>query len=138
MSRKTAREHSFKLLYQIDIRKGDEDEVLSFFFEENEVEEKDKYYIEDIVKGTNRNKEEIDSYIGNHTKGWSLNRISKVNMAILRLAVYEMLKREDIPMSVSINEAVELAKNYDSEQAGAFVNGVLGAIQKQLSIRKED
>jgi N utilization substance protein B len=135
MSRRAAREEAFKLLYQMDIHKEDKDEVLETFFKENNFEDGDKAYIQDVVTGTVKHIDEINSLIEKNTIGWKINRISKVNMAILRLAVFEMLKREDIPMSVSINEAVELAKTYDNVESGAFINGVLGSISKQLQVR---
>lgn len=135
MSRRAAREEAFKLLYQMDIHKEDKDEVLETFFKENNFEDGDKAYIQDVVTGTMKHIDEINSLIEKNTIGWKINRISKVNMAILRLAVFEMLKREDIPMSVSINEAVELAKIYDNVESGAFINGVLGSISKQLQVR---
>ena len=133
MSRKIAREEAFKLLYQIDIHKGEENRIVEDFFSENKMGENDKAYISDVVYGTLENIEDINQLIENNLIGWTAKRISKVNMAILRLAVYEMLKREDIPISVSINEAIELAKTYDNESIGPFINGVLGSIQKQLS-----
>ncbi|MBZ4644741.1 MAG: utilization substance protein [Clostridia bacterium] len=135
MSRRAAREEAFKLLYQMDIHKEDKDEVLETFFKENNFEDGDKAYIQDVVTGTMKHIDEINSLIEKNTIGWKINRISKVNMAILRLAVFEMLKRGDIPMSVSINEAVELAKTYDNVESGAFINGVLGSISKQLQVR---
>lgn len=132
MSRKAAREEAFKLLYQINIHKGDEDQILEDFFQEKDIEEQDIIYVKDVVLGTLDNIEEIDRLIDEHAIGWSTKRISKINLSILRLAIYEMLKREDIPISVSINEAVELAKTYDNEAAGAFINGILGSIQKKI------
>ncbi len=136
MSRRTAREQGFKLLYQVDIHKGNEQEILETFFDENKVADKDRVYIQEVVHGTLEVTGEIDKLIEGNSKGWKINRISKVNLAILRLAIFEILKRDDIPVSVSINEAVELAKNYDNEKSGAFVNGVLGAIQKQLHVEE--
>ncbi len=136
MSRRTARDQGFKLLYQVDIHKGNEEEILETFFDENKVTEKDRTYIQEVVHGTLEVTGEIDKLIESNAKGWKINRISKVNLAILRLAIFEILKRDDIPISVSINEAVELAKNYDNEKSGAFVNGVLGAIQKTASFER--
>jgi len=132
MSRRTAREEAFKLLYQIDIQKEDKNVILNDYFLDREMDENDKNYIQDVVVGTVEHIDQINALIDEHSIGWKTNRISKVNQAIMRLAIYEMLKREDIPHSVSINEAVELAKTYDGEQSAAFVNGVLGAIQKRI------
>ncbi|NLY43182.1 MAG: transcription antitermination factor NusB [Clostridiaceae bacterium] len=138
MGRRAAREKAFKLLYQIDIRKGDKDEIVDSFLGENDISPHDKEYVRDVVLGTMSNIEDIDNWIDNNLVGWKRNRISKVNLAILRLAIYEMLKREDIPVSVSINEAIELAKTYDGAEAGAFVNGVLGSISKKLELNRQE
>ena len=133
MSRRTAREEAFKLLYQIDVQKESDQNILDVFYEEYEQDEKDRTYISDVVAGVTKSLSEIDEIIQKSSTSWKTNRISKVNMAILRLAVYEMLKREDIPTTVSINEAVELTKTYDSIESGAFVNGVLDSVQKILN-----
>lgn len=131
MSRKDARESAFKILYQIDIQKCDAEEILKTFYNENVVTEEDKKYIDDVTIGTVKNLEEIDAVIIKGLKSWTLNRISKVDKAVLRLALYEILHREDIPERVSIFEAVELVKKYDSPKAGGFVNGILrGIIRK--------
>ena len=137
MSRKTAREEAFKLIYQIEFHKGDGNQILEDFFQENPVEEEDAIYIKDVVLGTLDNLDEIDRLIDEHAVGWTTKRISKVDLSILRLAIYEILKREDIPISVSINEAVELAKIYDNQAAAAFINGILGSIQKKIENPKE-
>ena len=85
------------------------------------------------AKGVREHGEEIDKKISDHLKsGWKLSRISKISLAILRLAVYEMLFVEDVPVSVSINEAVELSKKYTVQDDTSFINGVLGAIAKEL------
>lgn len=88
-------------------------------------------YIADVVSGTVRNLPEIDGLIGRHAANWSLERMAKMDIAILRIAVYELLNRTDIPDSVTINEAVELAKTYSHEDAGTFVNGILGSIYRE-------
>ena len=137
MSRRTARKEAFRLLYQIDIHKGVKDEVMNVFYETKSINDKDKQYIEDVVSGTISEMGYINSLIEKNAIGWKISRISKVNLAILRLAIYEILKRDDIPINVSINEAVEMAKTYDGEKAGAFVNGILGNIVKQLQQRDE-
>lgn len=131
MSRKDARESAFKILYQMDIQKCPADEILNTFYNENVVAEDDKKYIDDVTVGAYNNLKEIDEVIIKGLKSWTLNRISKVDKAVLRLAVYEIFHREDIPERVSIFEAVELVKKYDSPKAGGFVNGILrGIIRK--------
>ncbi len=134
MSRMKSREYCFKILYQIDIHKGSRDEVLEIFFEENAVSDEDKRYINKVVFGALEEFDNINSLIESKSKEWKIGRISKVTLAILRVAIFEMLKMDDIPISVSINEAIDMAKEYDNKKTGAFVNGILGAIQKQIDV----
>ena len=133
MSRINARRNAFSLLFQYDFIDIDEiDENKKIFFSENpEIEEADKKYILETVDGTMKNLEEIDGIIGEHAKGWTIERMSKVDLAILRLAVYEMLFSDEAPNSVAINEAVELAKKYSSDEAPSFINGILGKISQR-------
>lgn len=128
MGRKASREVAMKLLYQLDIQKEDREDQITNAVEENGLEAGDKKYVLDIVNGTYKNLDIIDKSIEESTSGWTLSRISKVDLAILRLAVYEIKYRQDIPVNVSINEAVELAKKYSGDESGSFVNGVLGKV----------
>lgn len=128
MGRKASREIAMKLLYQLEIQKEDKEEQIGVVLEENDLTDKDKEYILDIVNGVQKNISHIDSIIEKHSKGWKINRIPKVDLSVLRLAVYEIGFREDIPFNVSINEAVEIAKKYSGEEAGAFINGILGKV----------
>ncbi len=89
-------------------------------------------YARTVVTGIEEHREEIDRLIEENLRGWKKNRISKVSLTIMRIAVFEMLYMDDIPHSVSINEAVELAKNYATAEDGSFVNGVLGAAAKTI------
>ncbi len=89
-------------------------------------------YIRKVVEGVEANIDEIDTLIEANLKNWKKNRISKISLTILRIAIFEMLYIKDIPVSVSINEAVELAKNYASESDGSFVNGILASISKSI------
>lgn len=133
MSRINARRNAFSLLFQydfIDIHEIDENK--NIFFKENpEIEEGDKKYILETVDGTMKNLEEIDAIIGEYARGWTTERMSKVDLAILRLAVYEMKFSDEAPDSVAINEAVELAKKYSSDEAPSFINGILGKISQR-------
>ncbi len=90
-------------------------------------------YAQLIISGVREKLEEIDSLIEKNLKGWKKNRISKISLTILRIAVFEILYVEDVPVSVSINEAVELAKSYATADDGSFVNGVLGSVAKNLN-----
>ena len=132
MNRSQIRELAFKLLYQIEIQKEINDEDMQLFFENNNiVSEEAKKYIKDIVNGTSKNSEEILELIRNNLKkDWNLERISKVNLALLKLAIYEIQYKE-IPFKVAINEAVELAKTYGEESSPVFINGILASIVKE-------
>lgn len=132
MNRSQTRELAFKLLYQIEIQKEINDEDMQLFFENNNItSEEAKEYIKDVVNGTSKNSEEILKLICNNLKkDWNLERISKVNLALLKLAIYEIQYKE-IPFKVAINEAVELAKNYGEESSPVFINGILASIVKE-------
>lgn len=139
MSRKASREMAMKLLYQLDFHKEQRQEQYEVYLGEVSVEDKDQDYVKDIVDGVEQNLEQIDAYIEQNSKGWKISRISRVNIAILRLAIYEIIKRDDIPVNVSINEAVELAKRYSTKDDSAFINGLLGKItpcEKSLNVKK--
>jgi N utilization substance protein B len=128
MSRRSARKNAFFLLFQMDFSEAAEfEQVKEIFFAEKEepVEEADKTFILSEVEGVHEHMEEIDAMIEQSAKGWDLSRMNKVDLAILRLAVYEM-KYGETPVGVAINEAVELAKKFSSDEAPAFINGVLG------------
>lgn len=132
MGRKEARDGAFKMLYQLDINSNKKEDALNAFFEEYNFTSADKTYITEIVNGVHERIEEIDSILSSASKSWTLSRISKIEKAILRLAIYEIYFREDIPDSISIYEAVELSKMYDSPKAGGFVNGLLrGVLRKK-------
>lgn len=128
MSRRSARKNAFFLLFQMDFSEAAEfEQVKEIFFAEKEepVEEADKAFILSEVEGVHEHMAEIDGLIEQSAKGWDLSRMNKVDLAILRLAVYEM-KYGETPVGVAINEAVELAKKFSSDEAPAFINGVLG------------
>ncbi len=130
MGRKASREIAMKLLYQLEFQKDSREEQIKIALEQYDLNSKDREYIIDVVEGVHKNKENIDSLIEKYARGWKLSRISKVDLSILRLSIYEMNYRKDIPFSVSINEAVELAKNYSGGESGSFVNGILGNVAK--------
>lgn len=128
MSRRSARKNAFYLLFQMDFSEAAEfEQVKEVFFAEKEepVEESDKAFILSEVEGVHEHMEEIDALIEQSAKGWDPSRMNKVDLAILRLAIYEM-KYGETPVGVAINEAVELAKKFSSDEAPAFINGVLG------------
>lgn len=129
MSRRSARENAFFLLFQMDFYKTEEyEQVKEIFFAEKEqpVKEEERAFIMKEVEGTREHQEEIDGMIGEYAKGWDTHRMNKVDLAILRLAMYEICFSGDTPLGVAINEAVELAKKFSSDEAPAFINGILG------------
>lgn len=93
-------------------------------------------YIDRVVAGVADKQEELNEHIRSLSKGWDLRRISRITRAILQLSMYEILFEEDVPTGVSISEAVRLAKLYDSEEAGSFVNGILGTFARRLTEAK--
>ena len=126
-NRHTARDLAFKYIFQWNVNGRD---VAEFTAEAEELAftPDDKGYIAEVINGVVCNIEEIDGIIEQLSEKWRKNRISAVCMAIMRIAVYEIKYMEEIPKSVSINEAVEIAKTYDSPSASGFVNGILGRL----------
>lgn len=131
ISRYKKREQAFILSFESLFSDTEIDELA-----DNAVDGNDEYmsdYAIMCAKGILANAEEIDALISkNLKKGWKISRISKVSYTLIRLAIFEMLYVEDVPVSVSINEAVELAKKYSVPDDSAFVNGVLGAVAKEI------
>lgn len=124
--RRNARELALKVLFQIDVGGLPPEEVLATTFEQVPVEPEEREYVLEVVRGTLANLAEIDAIIGDLASGWRLERIANVDKNVLRIALYEIRCRDDIPPSVSVNEAVEIAKKYSTEDSGRFVNGILG------------
>ena len=129
MSRKKNREEAFKLIYQTEINKENYKSQLEYYFADNKVPLEASEYILDLVAGVNVRIAEIDKCIeGYLVSSWSIKRISRVDLAILRMGYYEIKYRDDVPKGVAINEAVELAKKYGSDSSGKFINGILANI----------
>ena len=135
MTRAEQREHIFKMLFQIEFNdETDMQEHLQYYLETLEgAKDQDKAYIQQKYRAVNSHTEEIDKLLNEAAKGWKTTRMGKVDLTILRLAVYEMKWDEDVPERVAINEAVELAKRFGGENSASFVNGVLGKLAKQES-----
>ena len=134
MKRQKSREKAMELLFSMELSKNTYEETIETFIEEYEMDLKtiDVEYIKNVVKVVTDNLEDIDSRIVNALVNWKLDRVSKVNLTILRLAVGEMLFVDDVPGSVAINEAVELTKKYSDEKSTSFVNGFLDKVLKTL------
>lgn len=130
MQRKTARENAFILIFE-SVCKSDEtaEEIFTKATEIRGLEYDE--YVKTVFFGSFENREIIESAAEKHYTGWKKERLSPVSRALIRLAGYEMMFMEDVPVRVSINEAVELSKKYDDEKTYAFVNGVLNALSKE-------
>ena len=140
MSRRGARRNAFYLLFQMDFSEAEEfEQVKELFFAEKEepVEEEDKEFILSEVEGVHAHMAEIDEMITASANGWDPARMNKVDLAILRLAVYEM-KYGETPIGVAINEAVELAKKYSEPKSKQFINGILGSISRSKKKEEEE
>lgn len=135
--RRISREMALKVLFQIDLVSTNIEEVLKYTFEDGKLSDEVKEFTLILVKGVMSNLSEIDKVINNYTNNWSLERITNIDRNILRMAIYEILYIKNIPKSVSINEAIELAKKYGTKSSFSFVNGVLGKIDKNDKIVKK-
>ena len=135
MNRSKSRELAFKLIYEIEIQKEAGDEESDLFLEANEIEDEDvKEYLKDILFGVSENEEKIIELIKKNLKeNWEIERISKINISLLKVAIYEMIYKK-LPYKVAINEVVELAKKYSDEPGAPFVNGVLASIVKENNL----
>ena len=135
MKRSQIRELAFRLIYSSEVQRVMEDEQIMLFLQENKIEsEQEESYIKTIYNGIKDNKEEILSLISRNLKEkWTMDRISKIDLAILQVAVFELLYL-NLPYKVAINEAVELAKAYGEDSSKAFVNGILASIVKEKNL----
>ena len=134
MNRTTMRELAFKLLYSIEIQKDDNNqELMQTFLESNKIENETAIeYIEDVILGVEKNQSKIEEMIKENLKTeWKIERVSKIDLSILKLAIYE-IKYKKLPYKVVINEAVELAKKYGEDTSSKFVNGILASIIKEV------
>jgi N utilization substance protein B len=136
-SRHRSREHALQILFQWDMRKQPVDESIAAFYgslysEENAVRPERDEFLEQLVRGTVEKSGEIDALISGHAEHWRIERMPAVDRNILRLAIYE-LRNTDTPPAVAIDEALELARRFSTEESVLFVNGVLDAVHKEGS-----
>ena len=132
MTRREAREQAFLLLFEQTFHEDPLEEILesALLARDFEVDA----FAKQVFDGVDAHKEEVEKAIEQSIIGWKKNRVSRVSLAAMRVAVFEILFLKEIPISVSINEAVELAKKYGSEEESAFVNGVLGSVARKQEI----
>ena len=134
MNRVKSREYLLQLAYQMEITSETALETINSFMENEDIskDDLDLAYIKSGLLGIEENKEKLDSLIESQLVKWKLNRISKVNLSILRISTYEILFAEDVPGKVSINEAIELCKKYSDNKSVSFINGVLDKVYKNM------
>ena len=137
MNKSTIRELTFKLLYSLEVQKSFEDEDINLYFEDIELEsEKIEEQIKNDVKEIIKNNEDLEKQISNNLKtDWKIERISKVNIALLKLAIFEILNKK-VPYKIVINEVVELAKKYGEDTSSSFINGVLATVVKENNLQQ--
>ena len=132
MNRKLSREKTMELLFGMALSKDTIEEVIEGFLDsyEGDIKEIDLTYVKQALIGVENNKENIDKVISENLHNWKIDRISKVNLSILRLATYEILYDEQVPRPVVINEALEITRRYSDEKSVSFINGVLDKIKE--------
>jgi len=132
MNRKLSRDKTMELLFGMTLSKDTTEEAIEGFVEnyEGDIKEIDLTYVKQALIGIENNKEAIDAVVSENLHNWKIDRISKVNLSILRLATYELLYDEQVPRPVVINEALEITRRYSDEKSVSFINGVLDKIKE--------
>ena len=130
--RRETREWIMQFLFQLDFNPEPVDIALKDFWEGKDPNEREKTYAEEVIKGVVQHKDELDDRLSQYAKRWDSERMGAVDRTVMRVALFEMLYRDDVPPVVSINEAVHFAKDFSSFQSGRFVNGVLDRIRREL------
>ena len=134
--RRIARECALQMLYEFDVGKNSEDEILQSFWQMNEHPESVGKFANHLFEGTIHRLSEIDAVIQKHAKNWRLNRMAVVDRNILRLAVFEFLSGSQTPETVVINEALEIARKFSTQESALFVNGILDSIKNALIVKR--
>lgn len=132
MSRKLTREIVMNTLYQMEMHSNFSASDFNHYLADNILDDKELEFGKKVVSLFSENKETVDESVKTYLKGWTLDRISKVDLSIIRVAVTEILYLEELTTAISINEAVNLAKKYSDEESAAFVNGILGELARHL------
>ena len=132
MKRKETREEAVKIAYCMDINKDFDKTLPCKYINHFEIEGADIEYLNKTIDDLIDHLDKIDKYITENSKDWKINRIAKVDLAVLRIAISEILYNESIPASVSINEAVEISKKYSNEDSHKFINGILGTVLREI------
>jgi N utilization substance protein B len=134
--RREGRENAVQALYAVELSPSQPREAISLFWESDRFKPAAKAFAQELLSGLLDKSAELDARISANSPNWAISRMSKIDLAIIRLAAYELIYREDIPKNVTINEAIEIAKKFGSEESPAFVNGILDEISKSLPEKK--
>lgn len=135
--RRQARECALQMLYQLDMGKNDLCEVMDLYWQTQDVDEGARMFANELVNGVADHRSSIDKIIASNSQHWKLSRMAAVDKNVLRIAIFELIYRPDIPAKVTINEAVEVAKRYGTSDSGAFVNGILDSVAKEVEGKDE-
>jgi N utilization substance protein B len=138
MIRREVREKAFMFLFQIELQHGDEDLQLENFVAEYEISDEASKYMFRLINGVREHHQDLDSKYIPFLKGWTKERLPKVDLTILRLAVYEMIYEPEVPHNVAISEAVLLTKKFSTEESRSYVNAVLGKVSRSLTEPADD
>lgn len=130
--RRKGRELALQALYEMEMREAEPKSVLNLLNQRGELPAEMSDFVSQLVEGTYRNRREIDEIIEKHAAHWKLSRMATVDRNILRLSVYELLYLHEIPTSVALNEAIEIAKKFGTENSGSFINGILDHVAKEV------
>lgn len=137
MTRREIRENLYIMLFRLDFHEGEDlKEQAELYLEDLDAPAKNKKELREKFDKVIENLDEIDSKIEEKAKGWTVDRIAKAELTVLRLGVFEILYDEDVPNKVAINEEVELAKSYGGDKASGFVNGILASVVRELPEEK--
>lgn len=132
--RRKSREIALQCLYQVD-QGGETEDAVEIIRSHFEVNDRSVPYVRELVEGINTHLDELDGILNKYSRHWRVNRMAVIDRNLLRIAAYEMLYKDEVPGSVAINEAVEIAKRYSSDDSAAFINGILDAVLE--GIRRE-
>jgi N utilization substance protein B len=134
--RREGRELALQLLYALDLNPIQMQETLQLSRENSRSAEHVRIFAEELAAGAMANRDEIDILIAGTSKNWAISRMAKVDLNILRLAVFELVFRSDIPLNVTINEAIEVAKKFGTEDSPAFINGILDEVAANIKVEE--
>lgn len=131
-NRRRSRELAMQALFYVDMRQNKSEEILDLYLQSFTPSKKVLPFFLELVNGVIREKDQIDTMIERFSSNWKMSRMSCVDRNIMRIAVYEMLYCSDIPLKVSINEAIDVGKKFGTEESGAFINGILDSVRLVL------